>query len=146
MAHPEAVIAAGFGCRAGCPVAQVLDVLEQALAAAGRRLEEVRALYTADFKHAEAGLLRAAQLLNRPLVALPLADLQAHGPIALTCSAYTLERFGVPSIAETAALAGAAVGGSKARGELPRLLAPRRSSGSATCALAISVRLEEHGP
>jgi len=146
MAHPEAVIAAGFGCRTGCPVEQVLAALEQALAAVGRRLEEVRALYTADFKHGEAGLLRAAELLNRPLLTLSIADLQAQSSQALSCSVHTLERFGVPSVAETAALAGACAPGRNAHGDLPRLLGPRRTSGSATCALAISGRIAEHGP
>ncbi|MEO8178734.1 MAG: cobalamin biosynthesis protein [Deltaproteobacteria bacterium] len=146
MAHSEAVIAAGFGCRAGCPVEHVLAVLEQALAAAGCRLHEVRALYTADFKHSEAGLLRAAELLNKPLIALPVADLQAQSAQALSCSAHTLERFGVPSVAETAALAGASVSGRNAPGDRPRLLGPRRTSGSATCALASSGRSTEHGP
>jgi cobalt-precorrin 5A hydrolase len=146
MAHPEAVIAAGwiaagsvaagFGCRAGCPVEQLLAVLEQALAAGGRRLAEVQALYTADFKQAEAALLRAAELLHKPLIALPLAELRAQSGRASSCSAHALERFGVPSVAETAALAGAFALGRPAPDALPRLLGPRQVSGSATCALA----------
>lgn len=138
MAHPEAVIAAGLGCRAGCPVEHVLAVLEQALAGQGRRLEEVRALYTADFKRSEAGLLRAAASLNKPLIALSRARLQAQSGAALTRSAHTLERFGLPSVAETAALAGALRVGDEAAGSPPRLLGPRYVSGSATCALALS--------
>jgi cobalt-precorrin 5A hydrolase len=144
MAHPEAVIAAGFGCRAGCPVEHVLAVLEQVLTSGGRQLEQVQALYTADFKHAEPALLRAAELLNKPLLALPLAKLRAQSGGALSCSAQTLERFGVPSVAETAALAGALGQGSGARGALPRLLGPRQVSGSATCALALCERQAEH--
>jgi cobalt-precorrin 5A hydrolase len=136
MAHPEAVIAAGFGCRAGCPVEQVLGALGQALAAQGRRLDEVGALYTADFKRSEAGLVLAAESLNRPLIALSVACLRAQSGAALTCSAHTLARFGVPSVAETAALAGAS-SSDGARGSCARLLGPRQVSGSATCALAV---------
>jgi cobalt-precorrin 5A hydrolase len=146
MAHPEAVIAAGwiaagpvaagFGCRAGCPVEQLLAALEQALSAAGRHLAEVQALYTADFKQAEAALLRAAELSHKPLIALPLAQLRAQSGRASSCSAHTLERFGVPSVAETAALAGASALGSPTPGALPRLLGPRQLSGGASCALA----------
>jgi cobalt-precorrin 5A hydrolase len=144
MAHTEAVIAAGFGCRAGCPVEHVLAALEQALAAQGRRLDEIRALYTADFKRSEAGLLRAAESLNKPLLALSVARLRAQSGAALTCSAHTLERFGVPSVAETAALAGASSTGDDARGNSARLLGPRLVSGSATCALAICEWSAEH--
>ena len=127
------MIAAGLGCRAGCPVEHVLAALEQALAAAGCVLEELSGLYTAQFKREEAALLLAAARLGKPLVALPLALLQAQNPRALSCSAQSLERFGVPSIAETAALAGAARGASSSQ---PRLLGTRSIAGSATCALA----------
>jgi len=78
------MIAAGLGCRAGCPVEHVLAALEQALAAQGRRVAEVAALYTGQFKQAEPGLLRAAELLNKPIVALPLEALQAQSARTLT--------------------------------------------------------------
>ncbi|HEU4577122.1 MAG TPA: cobalamin biosynthesis protein [Polyangiaceae bacterium] len=131
------MIAAGLGCRAGCPVEHVLAALEQALAAGGCVLEQLSGLYTAQFKHAEPALLLAAERLSKPLVVLPLAELQAQSSKALSCSAHSLERFGVPSIAETAALAGAARAASP--GE-PRLIGTRSIAGSATCALAIDTR------
>jgi cobalt-precorrin 5A hydrolase len=131
------MIAAGLGCRAGCPVEDVLAALEQALAAGGCLLEELSGLYTAQFKHAEPALLRAAERLGKPLLGLPLAELQAQNSKALSCSAQSLERFGVPSIAETAALAGAARGPSPSE---PRLLGTRSIAGSATCALAVDTR------
>jgi cobalt-precorrin 5A hydrolase len=127
-------VTAGVGCRAGCPVEHVLAALEQELAAQGRQVADVSALYTAQFKQAEPGLLRAAQLLNKPIVSLPLGALQAQSARALTHSPHTLQRFGLPSLAETAALAGA----SRATpGSEPRLLGPRRVAGDATCALAV---------
>jgi cobalt-precorrin 5A hydrolase len=128
------MIAVGLGCRTGCAAGAVLELLEQALLACGCRLEDIAALYTADFKSGELGLRQAAERLSRPLVLLSLTQLQAQAAGTLTCSAQSLERFGLPSIAETAALAGALqLQGSGAR---PRLLAPRRVAGSATCALA----------
>ena len=127
-------IAVGLGCRSGCALEQVLEVLQQALAAQGRTLADVTALHTADFKQAEPALQRAAELLHKPLLAFSLQQLRAQSAGALTQSAHTLQRFGVPSIAETAALAGAAAL-PRARG-VGRLLAARRSTGAATCALA----------
>ena len=137
------MIAAGLGCRAGCPVEHVLAAVEQALAAGGCVLEELSGLYTAQFKHAEPALLLAAERLGKPLLALPLAELQAQNGKALSCSAQSLERFGVPSIAETAALAGAARGAGPSE---PRLLGTRSIAGSATCALAIDTRSGHGAP
>lgn len=125
------MIAAGIGCRTGCSVEQVVGVVTQALAAAGRTLADVRALYTADFKATEAGLLGAASLLDKPLVPLPIEQLKAHAGATLTASARVAELFGVPSVAETAALAGASTFARRGR-----LLGPRQVSGDATCALA----------
>ena len=134
--HPPAAagLVAGLGCRAGCALEQVLDVLQQALAAQGRTLAEVQALHTVDFKHSEPALRRAAELLQKPLIGFSLEQLRACSAGAQTQSAHTLQRFGVPSIAETAALAGAAALPG-ARGPA-RLLAARSNTGSATCALA----------
>jgi cobalt-precorrin 5A hydrolase len=137
------MIAAGLGCRAGCPLEHVLAALEQALAAAGCLLEEISGLYTAQFKREEPALLLAAARLGKPLLALPLAELQAQNAKALSCSAQNLERFGVPSIAETAALAGAARGATASQ---PRLLGTRSIAGSATCALAIDTHSGDGAP
>jgi len=137
------MIAVGLGCRAGCEAGQVLQVLEQALLASGCRLEDIGALYTAEFKSSEAGLQQAAQRLSKPLLLLSLAQLQAQAGGALTCSAQSLERFGLPSVAETAALAGALQLQGSGRA---RLLGPRSVSGRATCALASALPLTERAP
>lgn len=127
-------IAVGVGCRAGCGPEQVIELLHQALAAQGRTLAEVQALHTADFKRAEPGLQAAAARLQKPLIAFTLEQLRAHAAGALSQSEHTLQRFGVPSIAETAALAGAAAQVGSQRP--PRLLGARQSSRAASCALA----------
>jgi cobalt-precorrin 5A hydrolase len=145
LGHPPAaagLLAAGLGCRAGCALEQVLDVLQQALTAEGRTLAEVQALHTVDFKESEPALRRAAELLQKPLIAFSLEQLRACSAGAHTQSAHTLQRYGVPSIAETAALAGAAAL-PHAQGSA-RLLAARSNSGSATCALAEVSVAERH--
>ena len=99
------MIAAGLGCRAGCTVEHVLAALAHSLEATGRCIEDVQALYTADFKATEPGLIQAAQRLDKSLVPLEIGVLKQHSQSALTTSPRVLARFGVPSVAETAALA-----------------------------------------
>jgi len=125
------MIAAGVGCRGGCTRQDIAAALELALTRAGRTLPEVSALYAPDFKSGERGLAELAAALAIPLVLLPNAALQAQSAAVLTRSARVERSFGVPSIAETAALAGAARSGGAAR-----LLGPRVVFGAATCALA----------
>lgn len=130
------MIAAGFGCRAGCSVEQLLAALEESLHAAGRRSSEVAVLCSADFKSEEEGLGQAAQHLQKPLRLFALETLRAHSALALTRSARVLQSLGLPSLAETAALAGAA---SLSPGAVQvRLLGPRHTTGRVTCALAIT--------
>ena len=129
------MIAAGFGCRAQCSAADICAALELALRDNGASATEVGGLFSTELVAAPA-LREAAATLGKPLVLLPWAALAAAAPAALTRSARVLERFGLPSIAETAALAGALeLGRGSARGGA-RLLAPRLAAGAATCALA----------
>ena len=128
------MIAAGFGCRSRCSAADICAALELALAANGARVADVNGLFGAELA-APAALREAAALLGKPLVLLPRAALAATAGSALTRSVRVLARFGLPSIAETAALAGAlelGAGGTLAA----RLLSPRLAAGAATCALA----------
>ena len=125
------MIAAGVGCRRNCARHDVLRALDDALTHAGRGRGEVSALYAPAEKHAEPGLREAAAELEKPLVLLPREALLAQSAATITHSAHALESYGVPSVAETAALAGAAIHGR------PRLLGPRQVAGSATCALAM---------
>lgn len=128
------MIAAGLGCRSGCGPADIVAAVRGAVAAAGLRLADVRALCSADFKANEAGLRSAADALDKPLLLLPPAALTEQAGGAATRSAAVLARFELPSVAETAALAGAfALAG---RRSPVRLLAPRLVAGAATCALA----------
>ncbi|HKU40906.1 MAG TPA: cobalamin biosynthesis protein [Polyangiales bacterium] len=121
------MIAAGVGCTSGCAAGDIQRALVLSLSAAGRELGEVRALYAPDWKREHAGLREAAQLLGLPLCFVTRAGLEAEAPAAVSCSKHALDRAGVPSVAETAALAGARSG---------RLLGARTIFGGATCALA----------
>jgi cobalt-precorrin 5A hydrolase len=131
------MIAAGLGCRKGCDVDDMLNALTAALEDAGRPLADVQALCAPDFKGDEASLAAAARAIEIPLVLLPLERLQEQAPFVLTSSDRVARHVGLPSVAETAALAGAARLSSA--GVSARLLGPRRIVGGATCALATTV-------
>jgi cobalt-precorrin 5A hydrolase len=133
------MIVAGIGCRAGCSAADIVAAVHQAAAHNEIAIGDVVGLYSGDFKAREAGLQRAADLLEKPLRFLTAAALGAQASRALTVSSAVARRFSLPSVAETAALAGAAeLGGRPAHA---RLLSARSVAGGAACALA---RLE-HG-
>jgi cobalt-precorrin 5A hydrolase len=133
------MIAAGVGCKRGCASDDVLRALEAALASAGRVLSDVQALYAPEFKAEEPGLSAAAHQLGKPLRLLTMADLQLQAAHALTHTEHVSARFGVPSIAETAALAGACT----REDPRARLLGPRQVAGGASCALAIAAPTRE---
>jgi cobalt-precorrin 5A hydrolase len=131
------MIAAGLGCRAGCPPADIILALTRAVEQQGFALADVQALFSSEVKGAEDGLRRAAEQLGKPLVLLPHKALAAQAGGALTTSAAVTARFELPSVAETAALAGAlALAGGSVN---VRLLAPRQVAGGAACALARAV-------
>ena len=122
------VIVAGVGCRRGASAPQITDAIHEALRSVGHSIEEVRRLATAEHKAEETGLRAAARLLGLPLVAIPHAALTAAAGGAETRSERVLALLGLPSLAETAALACAGPAG--------RLLARRSALGPVTCALA----------
>lgn len=126
------MISAGLGFRAGVSRAQLQLALEQALAEHGRALRDVSVLCVADFKRHDAELQALTRQLAKPLHVCELAQLRAAPPATLTRSSEVLRRYGLGSISEACALAGAFAHGSGAR-----LLGPRLTAGSVTCALAI---------
>ena len=85
-------------------------------------------LFSIATKRDEAGLVEAAAALGLPLAFFEADELRAHAAGAQTISARIAQLHGVPSVAETAALAGA--------GEGSVLLVTRRASARATCAIA----------
>lgn len=124
----RAVTAIGIGCRAGCPADAIVALVRRALAAAAVADDGLLAMFTTVEKQAEPGIPTAATALAIPLVYLPRAVLEAVAPAAETRSERVVALFGVPSVAETAALAGAGPGA--------RLILPRISADGASCAVA----------
>ncbi|PSC06685.1 cobalamin biosynthesis protein CobE [Alsobacter soli] len=120
--------AIGIGCRKGCPAASIVALIRRALADPALAGAGMMAVFTTIEKQSEPGIAAAAAALSLPLVYLPRAALEAVAPSAQTRSERVVELFGVPSVAETAALAGAGPGA--------RLLVPRISADGASCAVA----------
>ncbi len=128
----SAYVAIGVGCRAGVSGEAIAALVRRALAEFGAPDGE-RRLFTLAAKAEEAGLVEAARLVGARLTPLPLAALAAQVPRILTPSPAVQARFGVPAVAEAAALAGAGPGG--------KLLGPRLAADGATCAVALSAEL-----
>lgn len=124
------IIAIGLGCRKGCSGDVLIRLISQALAEWPPHLPEhgARKLFTIEDKRDEAGIRQAADLLGIELVLLSRDRLNAVMPRTQTYSARAQELFGVASVAEASALAGA--------GDDAVLVVPRVSSGHATCAIA----------
>jgi cobalt-precorrin 5A hydrolase len=129
MAGREAMIVAGIGCRRGAAAAAIEQSIEAALAECRMDRSALDALATASEKGEEPGLRDAANRLSLPLILVSEPQLVLAADRALSVSQRVLDLKGVPSIAETAALAAA--------GRHARLLAARVSNREASCAIAI---------
>ena len=129
-------IAIGLGCRKGVSSEAIASLVREALA----RIEQngAAALFTVDAKRDEAGMTQAAQALAMPLHFLPQEALATVADLAQTRSQRVEALFGVPSVAETAALAGAGPGAV--------LILPRIARDDATCAIARAALMKETSP
>ncbi len=114
----------GLGASRGVTCAEVLNLVDGALAAAGLSAASVAEAATADVKADEAGLLEACRERGWPLTLLPvdrLAEVDVPHPSEVVARAV-----GTPSVAEAAALL---AGGGE-------LVVGKQRSAMATCALA----------
>jgi cobalt-precorrin 5A hydrolase len=123
----ETTVAIGIGCKRGCSSEAIVALIERAIAAAACA-SAPSALFTHEAKQSEAGLASAAKALGLPLVFLDAQVLRQASLRAATNSPRVMRMLGLPSIAETAALAGA--------GPASVLLVARVSEGGASCAIA----------
>jgi cobalt-precorrin 5A hydrolase len=121
-------VAIGVGCRLGCSAEAIEALVRQALDHAPTA--KPLGLFTISDKHGDPGLIEAADRLGLALVFLTRDTLREQTPLIQTPSYRTENRFGVASVAEAAALAGAGPGSV--------LVVPRIASQSATCAVAES--------
>lgn len=120
-------LAIGVGCRRGSSSQVIAALVEDARSAADPGA--TAALFTLADKRGEPGLHAAAAVLGLPLGFLSREALRAVMPDVVTRSAAAEARFGVASVAEAAALAGAGPGA--------RLLGPRLARDGVTCAVAV---------
>ncbi len=127
MMPAEPAFAIGIGCKRGCSSEAIVALVERAIAAAACAGASA-ALFTHEAKKSEAGLSSAAKALGLPLVFLDGQVLRRASLRAATNSPRVMRMFGLPSIAETAALAGA--------GPASVLLVARMSDAGASCAIA----------
>lgn len=117
-------MAIGVGCRQGIPAEPIVRLI----GAATIGLAPAIGLFTIEDKRGEAGLHEAAESLALPLVFLSREALAAMADRIATPSSAALARFGLPSVAEAAALA-AFTGHA-------RLIVPRRAEEGITVAVA----------
>lgn len=121
------MIAIGIGCRKACPDDDIVTLVREAVALLPSEAKP-SGLFSLSDKSGEPGLARAAATLDLPLTFLDRAELQRAAGAARTRSRRVEDLYGLPSVAETAALAGAGAGAV--------LLVERLSSPMATCAIA----------
>ncbi len=127
------LLAIGIGCKSGVSTEAVVKLVE----AACSKIDGMpTALFTVDEKRNEPALAEAAAHFGLPLVFLQRAALKAASSRTITKSARVLALFGVPSIAETAALAGA--------GQGAQLLLTRIAADNVTCAIAAMTNSKDH--
>ena len=131
VAGGEAMMVAGLGCRTGATIEAVMAAIMAALERCSLTRSQIDALATAIDKSAESGIAGAARSLDVRLIFVSPADMRATTAATLTSSARVESLKGVPSVAETAALAAAGRGA--------RLLAPRIATATVTCAIAVGV-------
>ena len=119
---------AGLGCRRGTPAEEIEAVIAMALARLRAGITALDALATLEEKAQESGLREAARRLQLPLIACPAEAMRAVADRIATPSGRAKAAFGVPSVAEAAALSAA--------GASSHLLLPRIATARATCAIA----------
>jgi cobalt-precorrin 5A hydrolase len=122
------MIALGIGCRRNTQADDIEAVIAHALAAASLSATDISVIATVDEKAAEPGLVEVARRLGRPLVGFAPSELAMMTDLVMTRSERVQRLKGVPSVAETAALA--------AIGQGARLILARIANATATCALA----------
>ncbi|ANY87288.1 MULTISPECIES: cobalamin biosynthesis protein [Pseudomonas] len=131
-APAEPVFYAGFGCRKGCPVDALEQLLRKTLATHGLSVDQLGGLASIDLKMDEPGLRTLADRLGVPLMMFSATHLHPFEPQLSHRSTVAYAHSGCWGVAESAALALAA----RAQGA-SRLLVTRQVLGQATLALAL---------
>lgn len=122
----------GLGCRRGCAMGELLELLEQTLHPLGLQLADLDCLASSAHKAGEAGLQELAEHLQLPLALLPAEQLALYHERLSRHSELALRITGSAGVAEASALAQAEV----LTGGRAELLCAKRSSARATLAIA----------
>lgn len=123
-------VVAGIGFRQATTAAEIVALLNRALAEAGLASGQLTAIATAADRAGEPAIREAATVFGLAPIALDAAALTAVDARVVTRSRRIEASRGVGSVAEAAALACA--------GPAARLVLPRIASAGATCALAVA--------
>jgi len=121
-AADKPMIVAGIGCRHGTDAAEIIALIEKALATTGRTAAALLALASLDRKAGEPGLLAAAAYFGIPFRTFSADELA--GSAAGSARVYAL--VGTSSVAEAAAA------------RAGRLILSKLKSSRVTCALAMT--------
>jgi cobalt-precorrin 5A hydrolase len=124
----KTMIAAGVGARGAADADAIVAVIEGALTSAGLAPVDLGVVAGPALPQLASAIADAARRLGVPHRQFSIEELRANADRCLTRSERVLQQFGVPSIAEAAALAAAGPGS--------RLIRPRFKHPFATAALA----------
>ena len=128
-------VVAGLGCRSGCAMQELFDLLVDSLAQHELRLGNLAGLASSAHKRNEAGLQQLAEHLQLELHLFTAAELSPYQPPAPS-NPRVQAATGAAAVAEPCALALARrMGKSTAH-----LLGKKRKTARATCALAAFTR------
>lgn len=128
--HP-ARYALGVGCSRDCPSGELSALVAATLSEAGVPAAAVAGVFSLDLKSDEPAVAALTRELALPARFFEAARLEAETPRLANPSAVVFAEMGCHGVAEAAALAAAGPGG--------RLVAPKRKSSMATCAVARAV-------
>jgi cobalt-precorrin 5A hydrolase len=128
MDDNEAMIVAGIGFRRSAAADEIVALVELALERAALKPDALRRLATVETLASMPAFTEAARRLAVPAIKVGEPALADAAPQVRTMSARSLSAYGIGSVAEAAALAGAGPGAS--------LILERINSPSVTCALA----------
>lgn len=120
------MVVIGIGTASRATVADILDVIAVACAKAGINSDIM--LATLDRPIFNRAVKEAALAANLPIIFLPLENLQRLANCCMTYSEASQARYGLPSVAEAAALAAA--------GPKAWIVVPRIRGNNATAAVA----------
>lgn len=127
--HPRA-LAIGVGCERGCSPVELIRLVQGMLAERNLARAAIAGVYSLDLKADEPAMHELARWLEAPLRFFDAATLEAETPRLANPSDVVFAEVGCHGVSEAAALAAA--------GPDAALLAEKRKSARATCAIALA--------